>query len=218
MTPIRETWAALEELHARGLVKNIGVSNFNAQSIIDIFTYAKVPPCMLQVGMWFSSQLLRWSRTICLRTDTFWIVLEHHPYLVQQTLLDFCRDQGVLVTGYSSFGPQSFLELPDSFPTRAGETPTLFEVDLIKKLSAKYKKTAGQILLRWATQRGLCVIPKSSKEKRMLENLNVTNFHMEEHELQQIAQLDKGLRFNDPGTYLPGRPLRLFAWASWISK
>lgn len=117
----------------------------------------------------------------------------------------------MLVTGYSSFGPQSFLELPDSFPTKATETPTLFEVELIKKLAAKYKKTVGQILLRWATQRGLCVIPKSSKEERMLENLDVTNFDMEEQELDQIGQLDKGLHFNDPGTYLPGRPVRLFA-------
>lgn len=50
MTPLRETWEALEELHATGLVKNIGVSNFNSQAILDIFTYAKVKPCMLQIG------------------------------------------------------------------------------------------------------------------------------------------------------------------------
>lgn len=53
MTPIRETWEALEELHTGGLVKNIGVSNFNSQSIFDIFTYAKVKPCMLQIGKRF---------------------------------------------------------------------------------------------------------------------------------------------------------------------
>lgn len=117
----------------------------------------------------------------------------------------------MLVTGYSSFGPQSFLELPDSFPTKASETPTLFEVDIIKKLAAKYRRTPGQVLLRWATQRGLCVIPKSSQEERMLENLGVTTFDMEREELDQIGQLDKGLHFNDPGTYLPGQPVRLFA-------
>lgn len=52
MTPIRDTWEALEELYSRGLVKNIGVSNFNSQAIFDIFTYAKVKPSMLQIGTW----------------------------------------------------------------------------------------------------------------------------------------------------------------------
>lgn len=117
----------------------------------------------------------------------------------------------MLVTGYSSFGPQSFLELPPSFPTKAAQIPSLFEVSLIKKLATKYNRTAGQILLRWATQRGLCVIPKSSKRERMHENLDVTGFNMEQEELDEIAGLDVGLHFNDPGVYLPGRPLRLFA-------
>ncbi|CAI7628077.1 unnamed protein product [Penicillium crustosum] len=184
MTPIRDTWEALEELYSRGLVKNIGVSNFNSQAIFDIFTYAKVKPSMLQI--------------------------EHHPYLVQPTLVEFCKDQDMLVTGYSSFGPQSFLELPSSFPTKAAQTPTLFEIDLIKKLATKYKKTTSQILLRWSTQRGLCVIPKSTNEERMKQNLDVTGFDMEKEELDHIASLDMGLHFNDPGTYLPGRPVRLF--------
>jgi diketogulonate reductase-like aldo/keto reductase len=63
-TPIRDTWEALEELHARGTVKNIGISNFNSQAILDIFTYAKVKPCMLQIGKspvrgWLSSSTRR---------------------------------------------------------------------------------------------------------------------------------------------------------------
>ncbi|KAH7120257.1 NADP-dependent oxidoreductase domain-containing protein [Dactylonectria estremocensis] len=183
-TPIRDTWEALEELHNKGLVKNIGVSNFNSQAIFDIFTYAKIKPSMLQI--------------------------EHHPYLVQRNLTDFCNDQGILVTGYSSFGPQSFLELPPSFPTKASATPSLFKVPLIINLAAKYNKTSAQILLRWATQRGICVIPKSIKQSRMAENLDVTGFDMEQEELDKIAELDMGLHFNDPGVYLPGRPLRLF--------
>ncbi|OLN83347.1 NAD(P)H-dependent D-xylose reductase xyl1 [Colletotrichum chlorophyti] len=182
--PIRETWEALEELHARGIVRNIGVSNFNSQAILDIMTYAKVKPSMLQI--------------------------EHHPYLVQQNLLDFCKDEGILVTGYSSFGPQSFLELPPSFPTKAANTPSLFKALLVLELASKYRKTPGQILLRWATQRGLCVIPKSNRTERMAENLDTTGFNMERADLAKIAELDMGLHFNDPGVYLVGRPLRIF--------
>lgn len=51
MTSIRETWEALEELSDQGLVRNIEILNFNSQAIFDIFTYAKVKPCMLQIGM-----------------------------------------------------------------------------------------------------------------------------------------------------------------------
>ncbi|CAH0021520.1 unnamed protein product [Clonostachys rhizophaga] len=182
--PIRETWEALEEIHSSGLVKDIGLSNFNSQAILDIFTYAKVKPSMLQI--------------------------EHHPYLVQKNLVDFCKDQGMLVTGYSSFGPQSFLELPPSFPTKAASTLSLFEQPLITQLSKKYSKSKAQILLRWATQRGICVIPKSNRKERMVENLDVTGFDLEQGEVDEIAELDMGLHFNDPGVYLPGRPLRLF--------
>ena len=122
-----------------------------------------------------------------------------------------CKDADILVTAYSSFGPQSFLELPSSFPTKAIGCQVLFETDIVKSLAAKYNKTGGQILLRWATQRGLCVIPKSSNPKRMLENLAVCDFDMEEKDIKSINDLDLGMKFNDPGTYLPGSPLRLFA-------
>lgn len=116
----------------------------------------------------------------------------------------------MVVTGYSSFGPQSFLELPPSFPTKAANTPSLFEAPLILELASKYNKTAGQILLRWATQRGLCVIPKSNRKERMAQNLDVTGFDMEEVDMAGIAELDMGLHFNDPGVYLVGNPIRIF--------
>lgn len=207
MTPIRETWEALEELHAQGLVKNIGISNFNSQAIFDIFTYAKVKPCMLQIGMLLLCFPVYAHRLLEQKLTTR---VEHHPYLVQKSLVDFCEDQGILVTAYSSFGPLSFLDLPPSFPTKAAQTSPLFELPLINQLATKYSKSPSQILLRWAIQRGLCVIPKSMRKERMRENLDVTGFDMTQQELNEIAKLDLGLHFNDPGVYLPGRPIRLF--------
>lgn len=116
----------------------------------------------------------------------------------------------MLITAYSSFGPLSFLDLPSSFPTKAAQTSPLFEIPCIKQLARKYDKAPGQILLRWATQRGLCVIPKSNRKDRMSQNLDSTGFNMTQQELEDIAELDMGLHFNDPGVYLPGRPIRLF--------
>jgi hypothetical protein len=48
------------------------------------------------------------------------------------------------------------------------------ENPIVKRLAAKYGKSPAQILLRQLTQRGICVIPKSTNEKRLLENINVS--------------------------------------------
>ena len=49
--PISETWHAMEDLVEKGMVKNIGLSNWNAQGLRDIFSYAKIKPSVLQVNL-----------------------------------------------------------------------------------------------------------------------------------------------------------------------
>ena len=183
--PIRETWEALETVVDQGIAKSIGVSNFQAQALYDMHTYARHPVSSLQI--------------------------EHHPYLVQPDLIKLAGDFGIVVTAYSSFGPQSFMELPGSFSVRAQGTELLLEASLIKEIAAKHGKTPAQVLLRWATQRGISVIPKSNNPSRLAQNLDVVGFDLEKEELERISALDKGLRFNDPGFYLTDHPLRLFA-------
>ena len=99
------------------------------------------------------------------------------------------------MTAYSSFGPQSFIELDFQ---KAHDTPVLFEHQVITDLAKKYRKTPAQILLRWATQRGLAVIPKSNNPERLKQNLEVTGFDLEKGELNSISGLDRHLRFNNP--------------------
>lgn len=125
--PIRETWECLEQLVDEGVAKSIGVSNFQAQLLYDLASYARHPVSSLQI--------------------------EHHPYLVQPGLLNVAHKLGIAVTGYSSFGPQSFLELPSEFSKKAKGITTLFEDGTIKGLAKKHGATPSQVLLRWATQR-----------------------------------------------------------------
>ena len=170
---IQETWQAMENLVDLGLVKTIGISNFQGALIIDLLRYARIKPAVLQV--------------------------EIHPYLTQNALVDFAKSQDIAVVAYSSFGPQSFIELNWD---NAKDTPPLFEHPVITKIASKYNKTPAQVLLRWATQRGLAVIPKSNSPERLKQNLEHVDFDMSAEELKEITSLNKDLRFNNPPDYL----------------
>lgn len=205
--PISETWQALESLvapgpeqtlptdpnengnsssstatttNSKGFLRSLGVSNFNAQLLYDLTTYARVPPSVLQV--------------------------EHHPYLVQPSLLRAAHDLGVQVTAYSTFGPQSFFELDNP---RARDAVPLLQAEPVVRAAARLRRTPAQVLLRWCTQRGLVVIPKSVRPERMAENLDCCSFDLSPEEVDAISSLDRGLRFNDPGM-THGSPLHIF--------
>lgn len=83
--PVSETWAAMESLVDAGMVKAIGVSNFNAQLLVDLMSYAKIKPAVNQI--------------------------EIHPYNTQDNLVRLCKDMGVVVTGFSPLGAGSYVEI-----------------------------------------------------------------------------------------------------------
>lgn len=184
--PTQETWQALEQIVDTGITKSIGISNAQAQTLYDIQRYARHPISSLQI--------------------------EHHPYLVQSDLVELAQEEGIVITAYSSFGPQSFLELPPAFKARTQDVSLLFDVDAVKTAATRVGKTPAQVLLRWATQRNIAVIPKSNNVDRLQQNLEVGtgSFALTQEEIKAISALDKGLRFNDPGFYLH-KPLRIFA-------
>lgn len=121
--------------------------------------------------------------------------VEHHPYLVQPLLIKAAKAEGITVTAYSSFGPAGFIELDMA---RAKDAVPLMEEPTVTKAAEKHGKTPAQVLLRWATQRGIAIIPKSSSESRMKQNLESSGFDLDEAEIEAITSLDKGLRFNQP--------------------
>lgn len=76
--PLLETWKAMEKLVEKGLVKSIGVSNFNSKQIEDVLKIAKIPPAVNQV--------------------------ECHPYLNQEKLRRFLHDRNITMAAYSPLG------------------------------------------------------------------------------------------------------------------
>nr|Q6Y0Z3.1 RecName: Full=NADH-dependent D-xylose reductase; Short=XR [Candida parapsilosis]AAO91803.1 xylose reductase [Candida parapsilosis] len=167
--PLLDTWRALEKLVDQGLAKSIGISNFSAQLIYDLIRGCTIKPVALQI--------------------------EHHPYLTQPKLVEYVQLHDIQITGYSSFGPQSFLEMDLK---RALDTPVLLEEPTVKSIADKHGKSPAQVLLRYQTQRGIAVIPRSNSPDRMAQNLSVIDFELTQDDLQAIAELDCNLRFNEP--------------------
>ncbi|KAK2756142.1 NAD(P)H-dependent D-xylose reductase (XR) [Arachnomyces sp. PD_36] len=176
---IQETWTAMENVAEKGLARNIGISNFNVQLIMDLLRYARIRPATLQI--------------------------EHHPYLTQEGLINYAQSQGIAITAYSSFGPQGFVEMDMQ---SAKDTPLLLEHPTITAIAQKHGKTPAQVLLRWATQRQIAVIPKSNNQGRLAQNLDVLGFNLEDSEIKDILALNKNLRFNNPLNY--GIPCPIF--------
>ncbi|XP_071866188.1 aldo-keto reductase 1B-like [Bombus fervidus] len=73
-----DTWKAMEDLVAKGYVKNIGVSNFNSEQLDRLLKNCTIKPVTNQI--------------------------ECHPYLNQRKLSDFCKERDILVTAYSPLG------------------------------------------------------------------------------------------------------------------
>jgi len=168
--PIQETWRCMEDLRDAGLVKNIGVCNFNCALLRDLLSYAVTPPAVLQV--------------------------ELHPYLAQEKLLKFCRQQQIAVTGFSPLGAAAYFELG-----MAAEGESAMDEPLVGEIAERHARTPAQVLLRWGVQRGTAVIPKSVQAQRLRENLSIFDFELTADEMAAIAALDRGRRFNDPGDF-----------------
>lgn len=68
----------------------------------------------------------------------------------------------------------------------------IFTNEKLEKIGNKYGKTIAQVVLRWNTQRGVIVIPKSVNKERMKENLNIWDFSLTEEEMAIIGSMDIG--------------------------
>ncbi|VDO64784.1 unnamed protein product, partial [Onchocerca flexuosa] len=127
-----ETWKVLEDLYKKGILKAIGLSNFNEEQIQNILDHATVKPHNLQV--------------------------ETHLYWPQKELHELCKKNNITMTSYATLGSPGRANFNPDFTWPTGEP---MKDPLVLQLAEKYKKSPAQILLRHMTQRGICIIPKS---------------------------------------------------------
>ncbi len=125
--------------------------------------------------------------------------VESHPFLTQEKLFRYCRGEEIAVTAFSPLGAQSYFSLGMADPSES-----LMNHSLIHEVAAVHHRSPAQILLRWGVQRGTAVVPKSSNEKRLRENLALYDFELSEAEMRSISGLNRNRRFNDPGDFCEG--------------
>lgn len=101
--------------------------------------------------------------------------VETHPFCQQIDNQVFLKENNIQI---ESWGP--FAEGKNN----------IFQNELLLALSAKYNKSVAQIILRWLTQRGVVVIPKSVRKERMEENFNSLDFELDETDMESIKSLD----------------------------
>lgn len=81
---------------------------------------------------------------------------------------------------------------PESWsPLACGENG-IWRNPVLKDIAGVHKKSVSQVALRFLTQQGIIVIPKSTNPEHMRENLAIMDFALEPHEMETIRRLDTG--------------------------
>ena len=168
LIPVRETWSKMEELYNKKLTRGIGVSNYNVENLLNILSICEIKPCVNEV--------------------------EFHPYLFQNELKTFCDKEDIKLFAYNPLNKSK--DCDQDFIIE--KNYDLFKEASIIFLSNKYSKTKGQIILNWHIFLGIVPITGTKKPLRMLENLQTTNFSLNEKDIKLLSSFtEKQHRFND---------------------
>ena len=109
---------------------------------------------------------------------------ENHPYFQNTELKAYLAGKGVIIESWYPLGGR-------------GHTRELFADDVIAGIAEAHGKTSAQVIIRWHVQAGYAVIPGSSNPEHIRENINVFDFVLSDEEMEAIASLNKGLRFEN---------------------
>lgn len=103
--------------------------------------------------------------------------IETHVFYQQRPMMEKMAKAGTIV---ESWGPL------------AEGLNGIFSHPVLTEVGAAHGKTAAQVALRFLTQQGIIVIPKSVHKERMIQNLNTLDFSLTEDEMTAVRSLDTG--------------------------
>ena len=101
--------------------------------------------------------------------------VETHPFCQQVESAQLMKENNVQIESWAPF---------------AEGKNDIFQNELLLSIAEKYNKSVAQVILRWLTQRGVVVIPKSVRKERIVENFNIFDFELSQEDMEKIAKLD----------------------------
>lgn len=145
-----ESYRAMLDLAAEGLIRSVGVSNFKPAHIAALIEATGVTPAVDQI--------------------------ELSPALPRRATVGYLTQAGVLPQAWSPLGG----------PHQVTQSAVVTGIAAARGISP------AQVVLRWAVQQGIAVIPKSSDPQRQRANLDIFRFSLSDAELATLATLDRG--------------------------
>ncbi|OYR42269.1 aldo/keto reductase [Halorubrum sp. Hd13] len=127
---LRETLRAMAELRDRGLVRDVGVSNFSAYQLSCAHHVSDVPIAVNQI--------------------------EFHPYFQRADLVDYCRESDTVIEAAAPLARTD-----------------VFGDEVVAGLAEKYDRSPAQVVLRWAVDRGVVPLPRSSTPDHVRANADL---------------------------------------------
>ncbi|WP_321437776.1 aldo/keto reductase [uncultured Bacteroides sp.] len=120
--------------------------------------------------------------------------IETHPFCQQIGTAKFLKENNVQIESWGPF---------------AEGRNNIFKNELLISIAKKYEKSVAQIILRWLTQRGIVVIPKSTHKERIVENFNIFDFELAQEDMDAIVALDM-----KSSSFLDHRDPEIVKWLS----
>jgi diketogulonate reductase-like aldo/keto reductase len=129
-----DTWRALENLVDEGKCRAIGISDVGLEHVQQIVEAARIKPAVVHV--------------------------ESHPYLPEWDLLNYCKQNGIVLQAFAALGH--------------GMEPKLTDDPVITAIAKRVNKTPAQVLLAWAIQRGTALLTTATNPTWIKENFEVS--------------------------------------------
>lgn len=109
--------------------------------------------------------------------------VECHPHYRQEDLIKYCKEKGIHVQAYSSLGTSGNVKL--------------LEDPIVARISSKLNVSPARLLLKWALQQGIGIIPKAVKKEHIKDNIQL-DFNIDENDMKILSSLPQAKYAWDP--------------------
>jgi diketogulonate reductase-like aldo/keto reductase len=167
----KDSWKALEEMYKQGSLANIGISNFNTQEVQELVQFAEIKPHVFQGNLW--------------------------AVVFDPALMRVLRESGIHFQAYNALnGVLPNLTPPHNSPEQQQRSQSAFgflERVAAELSSADRAVTPAMLVLRWLTQQGISVIPRSASPQHLAENVASADLDLSAEHVRGVGQAVEAL-------------------------